>query len=383
MKTLILGVGLQGSVLAEEMTKRDRVSEVIIGDRDIQRLRSQEKLMRGRVETALVDVRDRGELVKLMEGVDVVINGTDWKHNHIVTEAAVEACVNLIDMGTIFDDVLERQLKLDEAAEDAGLTIIPCCGLSPGITNLLALHGAEKLDRVEEVHIRCGGIPQNPKPPLGYKTVWSLEGVIDEYTERVKTIRNGKTEYVNPLTGLETIEFANSKRVYECFYTQGLSTLPDTVRGAREMDYKTVRHIGHCEKIRTLVELGFTSSGPVNVDGYEVKPRNLLIKLLQPILDLGCDRDMVVLRVSVSGERNGKRTRLVFEMLDLFDEADGVTAMSRTTVYPCSIVAEMMMRGDVREKGVLPPEKAIPIEPFMAELAKRNIHIEEKTEQLN
>ena len=378
MNVLVLGAGLQGSVLVKDLVKSEWVEEIIIGNMDVQRLKSLEAIDRGKVKGKQVDVRNHDSLIKLMGNIDVVINGSDWRYNHVVTEAAIEAGVNLIDMGTIFDDVLEKQLKLHEAAEDAKVTIIPCCGLSPGITNVLTLYGASELDKVDEVHIKCGGIPQIPKPPLDYRIVWSLDGVIDEYLERVTIVRNGKLEHVEPLSGLENIKFDNIQGELECFYTQGLSTLPNSLNRVREMDYKTIRYSGHCEKIKLLASLGLLNSNPIEIRGNRLSPREFLVTHLSRLLALGADRDMVILKIDLIGEKRGRRAHHTFSMLAFFDEKNGITAMARTTAFPCSIIAEMIAKTDINVKGVTPPERSVPPEPFIAKLAEKGIHIDER-----
>lgn len=378
MKVLVLGAGLQGSVLVKDLVKSNWAEEVIIGNMDVQRLKSLVAIDRGKVRGKQIDIRTHDSLIKLMGNIDVVINGSDWRYNHVVTETAIEAGVNLVDMGTIFDDILEKQLKLHEAAEDAKVTIIPCCGLSPGITNVLTLYGASKLDKLDEVHIKCGGIPQTPKPPLDYRIVWSLDGVIDEYLERVTIVQHGKLEHVEPLSGLENIKFDNIQGELECFYTQGLSTLPGSLNGVREMDYKTIRYSGHCEKIKFLASLGLLSSNPIEIKGNNLSPREFLVTHLNRVLALGADRDMVILKIDLTGEKHGRRACYTFSMLDFFDDKNGITAMARTTAFPCSIIAEMIAKTEISIKGVIPPERSVPPESFVAKLEEKGIHIDEK-----
>lgn len=378
MNVLVLGGGLQGSVLISDLIMSDWVEKVIVGSLDLQKLNSLEAIDGARIEGRYIDVRNKDSLIKLMRDVDVVVNGSDWRYNHTVTEAAIEAGVNLIDMGTIFDDVLEKQLKLDEAAKDAKVTVIPCCGLSPGITNILTVYGAAKLDKVDEFHIRCGGIPQAPTPPLGYKVVWSLDGVIDEYLERVTIVKNGRVECIEPLSGLESIAFDNIRSDLECFYTQGLSTLPSSLSDVGEMDYKTIRYSGHCEKMKFLASLGLLSSDPIDLGGTKMSPRDFLVKHLSRLLALGSDRDMVILKVNLMGWKRGRKALYSFNMIDFFDEKNNITAMARTTAFPCSIIAGMIAKKDIHLKGVLPPERSVPPESFIARLAEKGIRIDEK-----
>ncbi|MDQ1279584.1 MAG: lysine 6-dehydrogenase [Thermoproteota archaeon] len=378
MNVLVLGGGLQGSILIRDLIMSDWVEKVIVGSIDLLKLNSLQAIDSTRVEGRFIDVRNKDSLIKLMRDVDVVVNGSNWRYNHTVTEAAIEAGANLIDMGTIFDDVLEKQLKLDEAAKVAKVTVIPCCGLSPGITNILTVYGAAKLDNVDEVHIRCGGIPQAPTPPLGYKVVWSLDGVIDEYLERVTIVKNGNVECIEPLSGLENIAFDNINSDLECFYTQGLSTLPSSLGNVGEMDYKTIRYSGHCEKMRFLASLGLLSSDPIDLGGIKMSPRDFLVKHLSRVLALGSDRDLVILNVNIIGWKSGRKALYSFNMIDFFDKKNNITSMARTTAFPCSIIAGMIAKKEIQVQGVLPPERSVPPESFIARLAEKGIRIDEK-----
>lgn len=140
--------------------------------------------------------------------------------------------------------------------------------------NILVGYGASKLDRVESIQLYVGGIPVKPEPPLNYTRVFSLEGVIDHYTEPAKIIRDGQLVKVESLSGVEPIYF-DQFGTLEAFYTSGgTSTLYKTFPNVKTLEYKTVRYKGHAEKFQLLRELGFFDrDNIVNVDGVEVKVR--------------------------------------------------------------------------------------------------------------
>jgi lysine 6-dehydrogenase len=252
------------------------------------------------------------------------------------------------------------------------VNVIPDCGLAPGMVAVLVAHGAQQFEKLDEIHIRVGGLPQNPKPPLDYQLVFSVEGLINEYIEPARVIRDGKIVTVESMTEVESLEFPPPFGTMEAFQTSGgTSTLVDTFRGkVRELDYKTIRYVGHCEKFKTMIDLGLCSSEPLTVDGATVKPRRVLGDLL--VRNLPHDEpDYVLVRVSFVGD--GKR--LTYDIIDSYDPDTGLSAMMRTTAFPASIVALMMARGQTTSKGALPQERCIPPGPFMEELAKRNIGV--------
>ena len=217
--------------------------------------------------------------------------------------------------------------------------------------------------------------PQDPQPPLDYQLVFSVEGLINEYIEAARVIRSGELRVIESMTEIESLEFEGFPPL-EAFQTSGgTSTLPDTFLGKiRELDYKTIRYAGHCEKFRTMIDLGLCSSDEIVVDFQNVKPRKVFGKLLQ--LHLPADGpDYVLIRLDFVGGKNGETKRLRYDIVDKHDEVTGLSAMMRTTAFPASIIAQMMARGDVLVRGATPQEKAIDPEKFVAGLERRNIKI--------
>jgi lysine 6-dehydrogenase len=240
---------------------------------------------------------------------------------------------------------------------------------------LLVAHAANRVEKLEAIHIRVGGLPQNPKPPLDYQLVFSVEGLINEYVEPARIIREGKITTVESMTELEEIEFPPPFGKLEAFQTSGgTSTLPDTFFGqVRELDYKTIRYRGHCDKFKTMIDLGLCSSDMVAVGGLGVPPRRLLEELL--VRNLPADEpDVVLVRVEVSGGRGTLR----YDIIDRFDAASGLSAMMRTTAFPAAIVALMMARGQTQSRGALPQERCLRADLFMRELAARKIKVVER-----
>ncbi len=190
-------------------------------------------------------------------------------------------------------------------------------------------------------------------------------------------IRNGKIEEIESMTELESLEFKDFPAL-EAFQTSGgTSTLPETFFGKiKELDYKTIRYTGHCDKFKTMIDLGLCSSEELHVDGAKIKPRKVFGELLQKTLPAD-EPDYVLVRLEFLGQISGETKCLRLDIVDEFDEETNLSAMMRTTAFPASIIAQMMVRGDVTTRGATPQEKAIDAEKFVAELARRNIKIEE------
>lgn len=368
------------------------VSLVTVADVDEGRARAVVETVGGeRVRAAQVDVEDGARTVELMRGHDSVISCVTYFHNLALARAAIEARANFCDLGGN-NAVVDAELALDAEARAAGINIIPDCGLAPGMVSVLAAHGAGRFARLDELHIRVGGLPQRPQPPLDYQIVFSVEGLINEYVERARVVRDGEIVEVESMTELESLEFAPPFERMEAFQTSGgTSTLPDTFAGrVRQLDYKTIRYPGHCERFRLLIDLGLASSEELELDGgVRVSPRRVLGQLLTRRLPAD-EPDVVLIRLEFVGAMRDdddddaeratttKRT-LRYDILDRFDERTGLSAMQRTTAFPASVIAQMMARGETSEKGAVPQERCVPARAFVEELARRNIRIAEST----
>src|SRR5258706_1039102 len=231
-------------------------------------------------------------------------------------------------------------LKLHGRAKKAGVTLIPDCGIAPGFCNSLAVCGMEKLDRPEEVHMYCGGLPQHPRPPLGYKIVFNLEGVLGNYFGKAYVLKNGKVALIPSFSGKEMLSFGKPLGMLEARTTGGAtSTAPWTFRGKlKAYDYKTLRYPGHYDKIQTLKDLGLFETTPVRVNGYRIPPREVFVAVAGPRLAYPKDRDLLVMRVAVRGKLKGQKTQVVYDLLDYGDMRRGFTAMQVTTGFQDAII---------------------------------------------
>jgi lysine 6-dehydrogenase len=378
MRILVLGAGRMGLGAAYDLAASEGVEAVTVADVNAaQAERTAARIGSARLTAATLDVTDAAGVRALMRGHDAAISCVGYVHNVALARAAIDERVNFCDLGGN-NTVVDAELAMDEEARAAGINIIPDCGLAPGMVSVLAMHGAERFSRLDELHIRVGGLPQHPQPPLDYQIVFSVEGLINEYIEAARVIRDGRIVEVESLTEIEELEFEGYGKL-EAFQTSGgTSTLPTTFLGRiRELDYKTIRYPGHCEKFRLLVDLGLCSSERIDVDGDLVPPRRVLGELL--LKHLPADGpDLVFVRLEFVGEMDGAERRLVYDIVDKYDEATGLSAMMRTTAFPASIIAQMMASGRTVRKGATPQEVAIPAAPFVAELARRRVVINER-----
>jgi lysine 6-dehydrogenase len=380
MRVLNLGAGNIGSIAAEDIAKSMKSVEVVVADSDKGRAESiAERIGKDNVSSIQLDATNHAQLAKTLRGFDLVMGFLPGRLSYHLVEACVDAHTDLVDVSYMG----ENPLKLNDKARRAGVAIVPDCGLAPGISNILVGHAVVGMNRVKSVHIMVGGLPRKPVPPLGYTITWSPESLIDEYTRRAGIIVKGRKTEVEALSGLEELQFPGVGKL-EAFFTDGLRTLVNTIGQVDEMWEKTLRYPGHAENIKLLKALGFLDENRVTVEGMSVSPRKLTAKLIEQRLHRPKIEDMVALRVEASGTKNKEQISHAYRLLDFFDKKLGITAMARTTAYPASIVAQLILTKRVTEKGVVPPEKLgmqdDVFEAFMDELEKRNIRIvKEKT----
>ncbi len=376
MNFLVLGSGMMGSAIAYDLAQSPGVDRITLADSDLKRVESAAaKIQSPKIKPLVLDVNNSDDVVNAMRGNNIALGAVSYRCNVALSKAAIDAGINFCDLGGN-DDVVEEQLARDGRATKAGVTILPNCGLAPGLANILAARGAESFDAVDTIRMRVGGLPQNPVPPFNYQIVFSVEGLLNEYSGQSIVIRDGKLARVDTLTELEAIEFPPPFGTLEAFHTSGgASMTPRMFEGrVRELDYKTIRYPGHCEKFRTLLEVGYGSSEPLGLGANVLTERELFIELLKrKIPQTG--KDVVLVRVTVAGTRQHVRRELAFTMIDFYDETRNISAMMRGTAYPTSVIAQFLASGVIDRKGAVTPEQCVPLEPLLAELEKRGMTI--------
>jgi len=376
MRMLVLGAGLQGSACAFDLLGLPEVERVTLADLNPSRLPAFLKKRAGkRLAVARVDVKQAARLRVLMRGHDAVMNASPYFFNFAVSKAAVAAGLHCSDLGGN-TEIVQQQKTLDAAARKKRVSIIPDCGLAPGMVNIIAAEGIRRVGDADTVKIFVGGLPQHPQPPLNYQIVYSLEGALDYYTTPSWVLRDGKPARVDALSELESVTFPAPVGTLEAFHTGGgISTMPWAYAGkVRTMEYKTLRYPGHVAIMHPVRELGLLSMKPVMVKGMKVVPRDAFIATVTPELTKPNAPDLVALRIEVTGR---DKRRVVWQLLDYADEKAGVSAMMRTTGYSLAITGLMQVDGRITAVGAHTPDEAVPFQPYVDELKKRGVEIRE------
>ena len=378
MKITVLGAGAIGSAIACDLVRRPDVSHVQVCDARSSALRTLKDLVQSpKLRTVRVDVRDERALMPVLAGSVCVVGSTGGPLNAKLAALTVGIGAHFCDLGGDRATV-EQELALNTVAAKRSRWIVPNCGLAPGLVNILVTRGLDRFDAVDAVTMRVGNLPIEAEPPFYHRVGYAAERFVRGYTDPVPILREGKIEYAEPLTGLETVSFSEPTGDLEAFYTAGKqSTLPRDLEGRVPfLDYKTLRHPGHAAAMRPIFALGFGEDKSLDVRTH-LSYRDVLTRRLREHLG-GAYRDAVIVRIVLEGQREGATCTLTYELIDRFDEQTGFSAMQRCTGFPAAAIAALLASGAVAGGGASPPEHIIPTEPFLAALTERGLNIEER-----
>ncbi len=385
MKFLVLGgCGIQGRTVLHDLASDNEVSEIVCADIRFDELSKIENFTdMSKIRTVTVDAQDSSALVNLYKKVDMVIDLLPRNFNQYVNKAAIEAKVSVVN--TNYD--YERDL--DEPAKKAGIAILPESGLDPGIDLITYGHARTKFDELHVINSYCGGFPEKKActNPLNYKLSWIWKGVLSSTMRESRIINDKKIIEIPAMKQhdeayIHTIDFPglgkleaipNGDAVY---FTELMGITDNIIQTGRY----SLRWPGWSAFWRPLKQLGFLNDQPVEGFDCKVTPFDFLDKFLGPQLKYQADEKDLTAMVNIfEGIKDKKKMRFTSTMLIERDLDTGIMAMSKGVGYTAAIVARMIVKGDIKGKGVLSPMKHIPVKKFMDELKKRGILIKEET----
>ena len=377
MRMLVLGAGLQGTACAFGLLQDPDVESVTLADARSDPLRPfLEPFAGDRLRRVRIDATDAPGVRAMMAGHRAVMCALPYYFNDPMTRAALDAGAHFADLGGN-TEIVVHQKALDAEARERGLSVVPDCGLAPGMVNILAAEAIRRLHITRSIRIFVGGLPEHPEPPLNYQIVYSLEGALDYYTTPSWVLRQGRAIQVEALTEVESQVFPAPVGTLEAFHTAGgISTMPFAFEGRiQTMEYKTLRYPGHAHLMRAIRDLGLLDDRPISVKGASVVPRDVFIAAVSPQLTKPEGRDLVALRLLAAGTRDGRDATVGFELLDWYDEATGLSAMMRTTGFSLALTGLLQARGRMRSLGVQTPDQAVPFRDYVEGLARYGVRI--------
>lgn len=409
MKALVFGgSGKIGSAVAWDLARDEQVEAIGITGRRKNALQEIKKWIGSdKVVPHVLDVNDRESAIKLMKQYDVgAIALPDRKTSYKIVHTAIEAGLNIVDMLEEYHrrpDPYEIEgleipggMTLDEygdwlhnTAIANGVTFVDGMGFAPGLSNVTLGEAIRKVDTTESAIARVGGIPSkeaSQKHPLKYMITWTFEHVLREYMIKLKVIKDGKVVEVDAATDRERFTFSKfgKNEQLECAVTPGMPSFIYSRLQLKEFAEKTVRWPGHWQGIETLKECGLLDLEPLDFNATKIIPREFLLSIITPKLQPNQgETDVCVMYNTLIGTKDGKKIKIEHFMWDEADTENGISSMMRATGFPVAITAKLLMEGEIKEKGIVPPEDCVKgkvYDRFMEELKKRNINILEVSE---
>ncbi len=401
---LVLGAGMVGSVMAADLlTTRGWKVTVADARREsleqcVERCRRGAGKEKSRAPIALLeDLSAPHTITALAAKHDVVLGALSSHLAFDALRAVIEAKKPYADIAFMPEDATE----LSTFAKRRGVTAIVDMGVAPGMSNLLAGSVAASLSPCERIDIMVGGLPVQRLAPFQYKAGFSPADVIEEYTRPARQVEHGRVVVKEALSECELVDLPGVGTV-EAFNTDGLRSLAATLGGVRRgsgtgipnIRERTLRWPGHVELMLAFRAAGYFSKEPIAVSAADgtithIAPLAMTAALLFPKWTFGEDEpDLTVMRVIGEGRLARKeRVRLIWDLFDVRDATTGFTSMSRTTAFPCAIVARLLASGALKRPGVIPPE-LLATEPgvldtLLREHARRGIAYSLRVEELD
>tara|TARA_B000000557_G_C20798471_1_gene454377 strand:+ start:338 stop:1513 length:1176 start_codon:yes stop_codon:yes gene_type:complete len=383
----VLGSGRQGVAAAYDLAKNGNANKVILIDINIELAKSGSVKINKLLNTNIVkfdsvDVLNEKAIIKILEDIDVFISAVPYHLNLKLTQIAIKANSSMVDLGGHTENVKE-QLKFSKEAKQKNITIVPDCGMGPGMNVSMALLGMEQLEKTSEVRIWDGGLPQNPLPPWNYNLFFHINGLTNEYDGSAYFLKNKKINRVKCFENIEIINLKDFKIPFEAAVTSGgLSTMPWTFENQLDiLENKTLRYLGHWEWMKAYRELGLFEENKINFRGFEIVPREFYHHLLKPKLDKGIIEDVCLMKVECIGYLNGIKTKNIIECVEYFDKDTGFSAMEKWTGWHASIVAIEIAKNKI-PNGAIPIEKALSGSVFYDNSKIRNYNINFHSEEI-
>jgi lysine 6-dehydrogenase len=373
----ILGAGRQGTAAGYDLARFGDAERVVMADVHLDAARQaaariNELVRRDVAEPKPLYASEAASIKAAISGARVALSAVPYYFNLAITEAAIECGVSLCDLGGN-TDVVWSQLRLDESARARGVSVVPDCGMGPGLINHMGVYVMELLDEAREVHLYDGGLLQNPVGPWKYQLTFHVNGLTNEYDGEATFIRDGRLVQVPTFTELETVEVPPLGELEAFVISGSLSTTPHTHLGKLDRyEMKVLRYPGHFATFGAYKRLGLFSETPVEVDGQSVVPRHLYHRLLEPKITARNIRDVCVMRAVGVGRKGGRPARVTVDLVDRYDEATGFTAMERLTGWHAAIMMGLQARGQIAP-GAHRMEQTVKAAEIMAELERRGI----------
>jgi saccharopine dehydrogenase-like NADP-dependent oxidoreductase len=383
MRIGIVGAGAMGAYVAREIVRSAPGTELTIVDADGERAARLAALCAQPASAAQAcDAADVGALAAALRGCTVVANAAQYEINLEVMQAALSAGAHYLDLGGMFH-MTRRQLALGPEFERAGLTAILGIGAAPGLSNVLARHACQALERVESIAASFAAAAPDAPPSEIFVPPYSIRTIMQEFCEDSMQFLEGEITAQPPLAGRRTIEFPAPIGAVNCVYTlhSEPATLPLTFRdkGVREVTWRLGLPPALEAQVAAFAAAGLGRSRPLAVAGTSIAPVEFLAACIDDhargqrrdgarYLEFGC------VRVEARGVIGERATEVAIDCL-YRDEGAPPEVAGIMTGTPAAIAALMLARGEAARPGAHGAEAVVPSESMIRELRQRAFSI--------
>ena len=384
-KFVIVGSGRQGISVAYDLL-RDSNHNVVMVDIHEDFLNqalnkistiSNSKNLKGIV----TDVSDSDQMLEILADADVMISAVPYKFNLDLTKLAIKSKTSMVDLGG-HTNIVREQLSMNKQAQESGVTIVPDCGMGPGMNITMAVLATEILDQTDEIYICDGGLPKDPKPPWNYSLFFNIEGLTNEYDEQAYFLKDGEIVEVPCFDNIENVSFDNIGELEAAVTSGGLSTMPWTFKNKlKVLENKTLRYKGHWEWMKAYRELGLFSREVIDHNDREIVPRHFYHQLLEKKLDHGRVEDVCLMRIKAIGFKDSKKIELTIDAVEYYNQKLDLTAMEKWTGWHISIMALEIAYNKV-SNGAISVENALKGHTFLEEARNRGYDITINTKEI-
>ncbi len=376
----IIGTGRQGTAAAYDILKFANTGLLLLLDNNDKSLSNCLKKINSVINNTKVlkykiDFSNPIDLIEKLQNIDIFLSSVPYKYNLMLTKIAIDSRTSMVDLGGHTGNVI-KQLEYNKLAKEKNITIVPDCGMGPGMNVTMGLLAMEQFDIPKEVKIWDGGLPKNPKKPWNYSLFFNIAGLTNEYDASAYFLKNGKINKVPCFEGYEIIDFGEKLGELEASVTSGgLSTMPWTFENKLDiLENKTLRYIGHWEWMKAYRQLGLFSEKEILFNGNKIIPREFYHSLLEPQLDTKDYNDICIMRVYCKGIVDNKEGEVIIDAIEEYDDGTKLMAMEKWTGWHASIVMQHIANNKI-SSGAFSIEKALSGSEFYRQAKKRNYNI--------
>ena len=385
MKVVQLGCGITGLVCAEHLEKNELVNELVLADNRVDAAEAMaERLESSKISVQKVDATDADAMRALLTDANLLVSSIPAELNKKVIDAAVDLGVNYIDYSMSVDSMEEFE-EIDKKSKDQGITILTSMGADPGISDVFARYAANMLDTAESARVMDG----DTAVADGYDffTLWSPAEMLEEVTVPAAVFKDGKITYIPPLNERQIYEFPQPIGPLPVYNTIHEETylMSQYIDGLKYADFRIAVDDGFAKMANTIRKLGMHSLKPVNVKGVMVRPLDVVVSLMPRPVDLiGKVRGFAGIVVEVTGQKDGQRV-MAKVWTTMSHERAYELSNSNATGYVVgtggAVAAEMLLSGEIPDKGVLVPEQ-LPAENYVSRLPAKHLDVGEEVTPL-